>query len=114
MYREKRNDEELNINDLAMINGGVAPVVIAVGVVATPFVLGAIAGGADEYAKKERASLNMIDHILSFFVSNKKALAILFMIICLAIIYPGMFTFCMVKAEILGVASSTQSYLSKV
>ena len=43
MYREKRNDEELNINDLAMINGGVAPVVIAVGVVATPFVLGAIA-----------------------------------------------------------------------
>ena len=37
---------------LAMINGGVAPVVIAVGVVATPFVLGAIAGGADEYARK--------------------------------------------------------------
>lgn len=34
----------------------------------------------------------MIDYILSFFVSNKKALAILFMIICLAIIYPGMFT----------------------
>lgn len=35
----------------------------------------------------------MIDHNLSFFVSHKKALAILFMIICLAIIYPGMFTF---------------------
>ena len=35
----------------------------------------------------------MIDYILSFFVSNKKALAILFMIICLAIIYLGMFTF---------------------
>ena len=35
----------------------------------------------------------MIDYILSFFISNKKALAILFMIICLAIIYPGMFTF---------------------
>lgn len=35
----------------------------------------------------------MIDHILSFFVSNKKALAILFMIICLALIYPGMFKF---------------------
>ena len=35
----------------------------------------------------------MIDHIFSFFVSHKKALAILFMIICLAIIYPGMFTF---------------------
>lgn len=46
MYREKRNNEELNSNDLAMINGGVAPVVIAVGVIATPFVLGAIAGGA--------------------------------------------------------------------
>ena len=35
----------------------------------------------------------MIDYILSFFISNKKALAILFMIICLAVIYPGMFTF---------------------
>ena len=35
----------------------------------------------------------MIDHISSFFVSNKKALAIIFMIICLAVIYPGMFTF---------------------
>ena len=34
----------------------------------------------------------MIDHILPFFVSNKKALAILFMIICLAVISPGMFT----------------------
>ena len=43
--------------------------------------------------KEEKASLNMIDHILSFFVSNKKALAILFMIICLAFIYPGMFKF---------------------
>ena len=35
----------------------------------------------------------MIDYFLSFLVSNKKALAILFMIICLAVIYPGMFTF---------------------
>lgn len=43
--------------------------------------------------KEEKASLNMIYHILSFFVSHKKALAILFMIICLAIIYPNMFTF---------------------
>ena len=43
--------------------------------------------------KGEKAYLNMIDYILSFFVSHKKALAILFMIICLAIIYPGMFTF---------------------
>ena len=43
--------------------------------------------------KEEKASLNMIDHILSFFVSNEKALAILFMIICLAFIYPGMFKF---------------------
>ena len=34
----------------------------------------------------------MIDYILSFIVSNKKALAIIFMIICLAFIYPGMFT----------------------
>lgn len=35
----------------------------------------------------------MIDHILSFFVLHKKAQAILFMIICLAIIFPSMFTF---------------------
>lgn len=35
----------------------------------------------------------MIDTILPFFVSHKKTLAILFMIICLAIIYPSMFTF---------------------
>ena len=35
----------------------------------------------------------MIDHILSFFVSHKKALVIIFMIICLAVIYPGMFKF---------------------
>lgn len=35
----------------------------------------------------------MINHIFSFFVSHKKALAILFMIICLAIIFPSMFTF---------------------
>ena len=35
----------------------------------------------------------MIDNIFSFFVSHKKALAILFMIICLAIIFPSMFTF---------------------
>lgn len=35
----------------------------------------------------------MIDHILSFFVLHKKAQAILFMIICLSVIYPSMFTF---------------------
>ena len=35
----------------------------------------------------------MIDHNLSFFVSHKKALVIIFMIICLAVIYPGMFKF---------------------
>ena len=63
---------------------------------------------------EEKASLNMIYHILSFFVSHKKALAILFMIICLAIIYPNMFTFCMVKVGILDVALLTQFYLSKV
>ena len=35
----------------------------------------------------------MINHILSFFVLHKKAQAILFMILCLAFIYPGMFKF---------------------
>ena len=35
----------------------------------------------------------MINHIFLFFVSHKKALAIIFMIICLAVIYPGMFKF---------------------
>lgn len=41
----------------------------------------------------------MIDYIFSFFVSNKKALAILFMIICLAVIYPGMFKFLYVEGR---------------
>ena len=41
----------------------------------------------------------MIDHILSFFVSNKKALAIIFMINCLAFIYPGMFKFLYVEGR---------------
>lgn len=44
----------------------------------------------------------MIDHILSFFVSNKKALAIIFMIICLTVIYPGMFTFLYVEGRDFG------------
>lgn len=35
----------------------------------------------------------MIDYILSFFVSHKKALVVIFMVICLAFIYLGMFTF---------------------
>ena len=44
----------------------------------------------------------MIDHNLSFFVSHKKALAILFMIICLAVIYPGMFTFLYIEGRDFG------------
>lgn len=44
----------------------------------------------------------MIDHILSFFVSNKKALAIFFMIICLAFIYLGMFKFLYVEGRDFG------------
>ena len=44
----------------------------------------------------------MIDYISSFFVSHKKALAILFMIICLAVIYPGMFTFLYVEGRDFG------------
>ena len=56
----------------------------------------------------------MIYHILSFFVSHKKALAILFMIICLAIIYPNMFTFLYGEGRDLDVALLTQFYLSKV
>lgn len=44
----------------------------------------------------------MIDHILSFFVSNKKALAIIFMIICLSVIYPGMFKFLYVEGRDFG------------
>lgn len=43
--------------------------------------------------KGEKDYLNMIDYILSFFVSHKKALVVIFMVICLAFIYPGMFTF---------------------
>ena len=52
--------------------------------------------------KGEKASLNMIDHNLSFFVSHKKALAILFMILCLAVIYPGMFTFLYIEGRDFG------------
>ena len=44
----------------------------------------------------------MIDNIFSFFVSHKKALAILFMIICLAVIYPGMFTFLYIEGRDFG------------
>mgnify|MGYP000977778462 FL=1 len=44
----------------------------------------------------------MINHIFSFFVSNKKALAIIFMIICLAVIYPGMFKFLYVEGRDFG------------
>ena len=44
----------------------------------------------------------MINHIFSFFVSKKKALAIIFMIICLAVIYPGMFTFLYIEGRDFG------------
>ena len=44
----------------------------------------------------------MIDHIFLFFVSHKKALAILFMIICLAVIYPDMFKFLYVEGRDFG------------
>lgn len=43
--------------------------------------------------KEERTSLKMIDQFFSFFLSNKKAIAIIFIIICLAFIYPGVFKF---------------------
>ena len=42
----------LSRQELSEVSGGVAPVVIAAVAVGTPFVLGAIAGGADEYARK--------------------------------------------------------------
>lgn len=45
--------ESLNNTELEMIEGGVAPLLIAGGLIATPFVLGAIAGGCDEYARKK-------------------------------------------------------------
>ena len=53
----------------------------------------------------------MIDHIFSFFVSNKKALAILFMIICLAFISPGVFKFLYVEGRDFG-SSLVNSILS--
>lgn len=56
----------------------------------------------------------MIDHIFSFFLSHKKALAILFMIICLAFIYPGMFKFLYVEGRDFGRSLVIRSYLSKV
>lgn len=44
----------------------------------------------------------MTDTIFLFFVSNKKALAILFMIICLAVIYSSLFTFLYVEGRDFG------------
>lgn len=44
----------------------------------------------------------MIDHILSFIVSHKKALAIIFIIICLAFIYPGVFKFLYIEGRDFG------------
>ena len=35
----------------------------------------------------------MIDQFFSFFLSNKKAITVTFIIICLAFIYPGVFKF---------------------
>lgn len=52
--------------------------------------------------KGEKAYLNMIGYIFSFFVSHKKALVIIFMIICLAVIYPGMFKFLYVEGRDFG------------
>ena len=44
----------------------------------------------------------MIDQFFSFFLSNKKAIAILFMIICLAFIYPGVFKFLYIEGRDFG------------
>ena len=43
---------DLTDNELQTVNVGVAPLVIAGGLIATPFILGTLAGGADEYAGK--------------------------------------------------------------
>lgn len=44
----------------------------------------------------------MFNHNFSFFVSNKKAIAIIFIIICLAFIYPGVFKFLYVEGRDFG------------
>ena len=44
--------QTLNDNQLQEIQGGIAPLAVGAIIIATPFVLGAIAGGADEYARK--------------------------------------------------------------
>ncbi len=50
MYREKRNDEELNIISLAMINGGACSYCCRE-VIATPFVM-STGAGSEWYARK--------------------------------------------------------------
>ncbi|EMO8691276.1 TPA: class IIb bacteriocin, lactobin A/cerein 7B family [Streptococcus pyogenes] len=45
--------QQLNQNELEDVQGGVGPLFVAGALIATPFVLGAIAGGADEYARKK-------------------------------------------------------------
>ncbi|BBA91672.1 hypothetical protein [Streptococcus ruminantium] len=44
--------ETLEQNELEYTQGGGAGLII-VGIIATPFILGTIAGGADEYARKK-------------------------------------------------------------
>lgn len=43
----------LKEEELKKVEGGVYPLVVAGVLIGTPFVLGAIAGGMDEYARKK-------------------------------------------------------------
>lgn len=47
------NFNNISNSELEEIQGGIAPLIIAGALIATPFVLGAVAGGFDEYARKK-------------------------------------------------------------
>lgn len=49
----KSYNNEMSKDELKEVNGGGIVAGIIIGVIATPFVLGAIAGGADEYARRK-------------------------------------------------------------
>ncbi|MFL2061711.1 class IIb bacteriocin, lactobin A/cerein 7B family [Marinilactibacillus psychrotolerans] len=49
----KSYNNEMSKDELKEVNGGGIVAGIIIGGIATPFVLGAIAGGADEYARRK-------------------------------------------------------------
>ena len=45
--------KELSWGELSTVTGGVAQLLVGVGIIAAPFIFGAIAGACDEFARKQ-------------------------------------------------------------